>query len=366
MSAPVRFLVLTVAGWAVIRATALGGISGFTLGYAKPARLPPLVQTEFAALPVGETSAPAAAAYQGYAEPAYQPQQALIPVRVPIPYYVPVYVAQQSAPEPAHIPPRATWHLPDSEPSPLGVYPSLPLLESSASSAALTAFPERGAVSTPAILAAQPTSPRLKRWQLSTWALVRGAAMPRALASGGELGGSQAGARLLYSFAPSLAASLRMTSPIGGAPGTEVAGGIRWVPIGSIPIAITAERRQAISRLGGGRSDFALFLEGGLYQRPLPLDLQLDGYFQGGVVGITRRDLFFDGALAVSRPLFGRFSAGFGVWGGAQPGLYRLDAGPRLTIRLRHNIYAHIDWRQRLAGSAQPNSGPAVTLGADF
>ena len=81
---------------------------------------------------------------------------------------------------------------------------------------------------------------------------------------------------------------------------------------------------------------------------------------------VSRRDLFIDGAATVSRPLFGRISAGFGVWGGAQPGVARLDVGPRISLRVRRNVYAHFDWRQRLAGSAQPNSGPAVTLAADF
>ena len=85
-----------------------------------------------------------------------------------------------------------------------------------------------------------------------------------------------------------------------------------------------------------------------------------------GAVGLRSRDLFADGAFAFTRPVWGRFSAGFGVWGGAQPGLYRVDAGPRISMRIRDNIYAHVDWRQRLVGNAAPASGPAVTLGADF
>ena len=68
----------------------------------------------------------------------------------------------------------------------------------------------------------------------------------------------------------------------------------------------------------------------------------------------------------MSRPVWGRFSAGFGVWGGYQPGLYRVDAGPRISMRVRDNISVHLDWRQRLAGDAAPGSGPALTLAADF
>jgi len=47
-------------------------------------------------------------------------------------------------------------------------------------------------------------------------------------------------------------------------------------------------------------------------------------------------------------------------------GLYRVDAGPRLTMRVRCNIKAHLDWRQRLAGNARPGSAAALTLAADF
>jgi hypothetical protein len=68
----------------------------------------------------------------------------------------------------------------------------------------------------------------------------------------------------------------------------------------------------------------------------------------------------------VSRPVWGRFSAGIGVWGGYQPGLYRVDADPRISMRVRPNVSLHLDWRQRLAGAAEPGSGPAVTLGANF
>ena len=51
---------------------------------------------------------------------------------------------------------------------------------------------------------------------------------------------------------------------------------------------------------------------------------------------------------------------------GYQPGLYRVDAGPRISMRVRPNVSLHFDWRQRLAGAAEPGSGPAVTLGANF
>jgi hypothetical protein len=64
--------------------------------------------------------------------------------------------------------------------------------------------------------------------------------------------------------------------------------------------------------------------------------------------------------------LFGRFAAGGGVWGGAQRGLARVDVGPRISMQLFPGIRTHLDYRYRLVGKAQPGSGYAVTVGADF
>jgi hypothetical protein len=217
--------------------------------------------------------------------------------------------------------------------------------------------------STPAL-----TPKRIDRFQVSAWALVRnqqaGAIGPSSLAGSGNLGGSQAGARLTYAFNRQVAASLRTSSDLGRR-GFEVAAGVRVQPLVSLPVWVTAERRQRVGQFGG-RNAFAIFAEGGLYQRPLPWQFSLDAYLQGGMVGLRSRDLFVDGAFAVTRPIYKNFSAGFGVWGGAQPGLYRVDAGPRITMKVRNNVRVHFDWRQRLAGNALPGSGPAITLGADF
>jgi hypothetical protein len=335
----------------------LGAIPGFTVSYAKerqPGRLPPIVATQFPPLP------PLAAQQQPASYPAYP----MIPV--PPGYYYPAYpyaVAPRS--EPQAIPQRAAWHLPSSAGSQLaftGASSSLGDWQVSS----LPALPSAQSRPIPVFPAQPMVQPRLDRLQLTTWALLRGAPEPGALASGGTLGGSQAGVRLMYNFNRWLAASLRTTSPIGGSRGAEVAAGVRVMPFRSIPVAITAERRQSVGRDGGGRSAFALFAEGGLYHQPMPLDFSLDAYFQAGVVGMNSRDLFADGALAFTRPVWGRVSAGLGLWGGYQPGVYRVDAGPRVSVRLRDNIYAHVDWRQRLAGRAAPSSGPALTIAADF
>jgi hypothetical protein len=210
---------------------------------------------------------------------------------------------------------------------------------------------------------------RFDRLQLTSWALLRsqqtGIAGSRSLAPAGQLGASQAGARLTYNFTRLFAASARLSSPV-GTRGGEAALGIRVHPLARVPVWLTAERRQAIGRFAGGRSAFALLLEGGVYDQPLPWRFTLDSYFQGGVVSATKRDLFFDGGLTATRPLWGKLSFGFGLWGGAQPHLARLDAGPRLTVRVRKNLKVHLDWRQKLVGNARPGSGPALTLAGDF
>lgn len=146
----------------------------------------------------------------------------------------------------------------------------------------------------------------------------------------------------------------------------DVAAGIRVRPIRSIPVWLTAERRQRLTKFGGGRNAFAFFAEGGVYDRPMPWGFTLDGYAQGGIVGLKSRDLFADGGVTFTHPFYRQFSAGLGVWGGVQPGLYRVDIGPRVTMKVRGNIRVHFDWRQRVAGNAQPGSGPAVTLSGNF
>lgn len=356
MSAPLRFLTVVVIGWAAVRAGTLGALPGFTVSYAKPLQPPPVVATELPPLALGDYPVAAPQAWSAQAAVAPYPMPPVHAYRVPMPYYVPAYARAPAPSGSWPIAPRAAWSLPGST-------------LASATPFSFSPLPDLGgpvSLPAPGSTAAPSGPPRLDRWQMSSWALLRGAPSPGTLAAGGTLGGSQAGARVTYAFTRSLAASVRTTSPIGGSYGAEVAGGIRWAPLASLPLAITAERRQSISRFGGGRNDFALFVEGGLYRQPMPWAFNLDAYAQAGIVGIEERDMFVDGALAFTRPVHGRFSAGFGAWGGYQPGVYRIDAGPRVSVRVRDNIRAHVDWRQRIAGTAQPGSGPALTLAADF
>ncbi|HVM38585.1 MAG TPA: hypothetical protein VM265_09385 [Sphingomicrobium sp.] len=381
MSASLRFLALAVVGWAGLRAVSLGmvpGSDGFTLGRAAApapaaaAGIPAIAATEFPPLEPPQPSAAGDAA---------GPQHLLAPggMAAMPPQAVPIYYYPAAMPGGARLQPAAFSPPPQPrpltnllpEPAPLFYSPIPQLDDWPLSRLASAGMPmRRSAAAAPQqSLPAEAVQARLDRLQLSSWALLRGrqglVGGTDALATGGTLGGSQAGARLTYNFDRRLALSIRSSSPVGGR-GGEVAAGLRVTPLPSLPVSITAERRQAIGKLGGGRSAFALFAEGGLYQRPVGWGFNLDAYAQAGMVGVRSRDLFADGGFTLSRPLFRQLSGGFGLWGGVQPGLYRVDAGPRLTYQVRHNVRVHLDWRQRLAGKAEPGSGPAVTLAADF
>jgi hypothetical protein len=370
MRPSLRFLALAVIGWVGVRAATLGMLPGgelFRIDRSE-ARTPPIVQTQFPAIePVAlNPSEPGSPQYpaQPYAQyaqyPQYAPYPPMRPMMIPVYYPAPVSGPAQS---------RAP-HLDALMPTPrASLYgAATPLDDMPMSRMASVSIPARS-VPVQVVPDARPLKPRLDRLQLSSWALLRsqqaGIAGSRSLASGGQLGASQAGARLIYNFNRQLALAARVSSEVGRR-GGEAAAGVRVRPLVHVPVWLTAERRQRIGRFGGGRNDFAVFAEAGLYQQSLPWRLSLDSYLQGGVVGVKSRDFFVDGAVTVTRAVYRNFSAGLGVWGGAQPGLSRLDAGPRVTMQVKHNLKVHADWRQKLAGNARPGSGPALTLSGDF
>ncbi len=377
MSNSLRFLGFAILAWAGVRAASLVFAPGMTApltATAKAGTLPPVATTRFDPPPPPDPMPMAAypsmaqgygPAYPGaYPPPAYGYPPAAYYPRGDRTIVIPASWPTERASRPIAggwdgiaPTPQPLYYVPmGSEPWPTGPGASTPPMRSTG---------ERGA----ALPATPAGPPRFDRLQLTAWALLRGTGKgtipTTSLASGGTLGGSQAGARLTYRFNEAWAASIRTSSSVGGVRGAEVAGGVRWQPFRSIPVAFTAERREGLGRFGG-RSAFALFAEGGLYHRALFNKVYLDGYIQGGVVGMRNRDLFVDGGATLSRPIWRNISGGIGVWGAAQPGLYRLDAGPRITMQVRRGIKVHADYRQRLIGNAAPPSGPAVTLAADF
>ncbi len=375
MSASIRFLGFAVLAWAGVRAASLAFAPGSTSAVpsAQAAALRP-VTTRFDPPPPPDPLPPQQAFYPGL--PAgygsgYSPGYPSA--------YPPVYAYPRGdrtivipASWPTAPPPRGDreggWAgiMPTPQASYYEPLSSEPWREERNRSTPATRSPGARGAALPSTPSRPPRSDHL---QLTAWALLRGTGRgtipTTSLASGGTLGGSQAGARLTWRFNEAWAASLRSSSSVGGVRGAEVAAGIRWQPLRSIPIAFTAERREGLGRFGG-RSAFALFAEGGVYNRALFNKLYLDGYLQGGVVGFRNRDLFVDGGATLTRPIWRNISSGIGVWGAAQPGLYRLDVGPRISMQVRRGIKVHADYRQRLIGNAAPPSGPAITLAADF
>jgi hypothetical protein len=210
---------------------------------------------------------------------------------------------------------------------------------------------------------AAPAAP--SRWSVSAWLLARDEGGGAALAPGGTLGGSQAGARITYTLGRGFALSGRAYLPLRRTAGAEVAAGVDWRPVSALPVNLLAERRQRLGR--EGRNAFALTFYGGT-SRDLAPRLRIDLYGQAGLVGLRRRDPFVDGSIRIARRI-GPVELGGGAWGAAQPGAARLDAGPSLSWRLpvpRANLRLQADWRFRLGGEARPGSGPALILAADF
>lgn len=220
-------------------------------------------------------------------------------------------------------------------------------------------------------LAAAPPPATRSRWSGSAWAFVRSAGMS-SLAGGGQLGGSQAGARIAYRVddAGRLALAARAYLPTGHPRGSEAAVGIDLRPLPAIPFRLSVERRIALGR--DGRDAWSAYAAGGFF-RGLRGSLELDGYGQAGVVGARSRDLFADGAVRLARrvALGGGVDllAGAGAWGAAQPGATRLDLGPHAALRIPTagaSIAVAVDWRRRVAGHARPGSGPTLTIATDF
>jgi len=208
-----------------------------------------------------------------------------------------------------------------------------------------------------------PAPPR--RWSASLWAVIREGG--QTLLPGGQLGGTQGGIRLLRRLDSrgDVAASLRLSAPAEGI-GRGMAVGIDWRPIRHVPIRLLVEQRLA---LDAGQDAPAALVVGGIGPRSVAPGIVLTGYAQAGAVARARIEPFADGAVRASTPLTPALDLGLALWGGAQRDAQRLDIGPTLGIALpvaNRRVRLSLDWRQRVAGRASPDSGPALTLAGDF
>ncbi|MFM5930978.1 MAG: hypothetical protein ACKOPQ_08740 [Novosphingobium sp.] len=217
-----------------------------------------------------------------------------------------------------------------------------------------------------------------RRWSGDGWLLLRrGGGAPALAAIGGSYGASQAGMVLRYRIDTTSplrpTAYLRASAALGGVREQEAALGLSTRPLRGVPIAAMGEMRVTRS-FGANRVRPAVALVSELPPVALPLRLKAESYAQAGWVGGTGATAFVDGQMRIERDIAriagAEFSAGGGLWGGAQKGASRLDAGPTARVTLHPTTQSTVrlaaDWRFRLAGKAAPQSGPAITLSAGF
>lgn len=211
------------------------------------------------------------------------------------------------------------------------------------------------------------------RWRADGWLLLRRDST-RAVAGAGTpaYGRSQLGGVLRYNLVPESGlrpqAYVRISSALSGPADPELAAGFSARPIGTVPLRFAAEVRG--SEIGVRPAIHAVTE---LPAFELPFGARAEVYAQAGYVAGSLATGFADGQARIERPVArvgpSSLSAGAGVWGGAQKGAARLDAGPTLALRFpigeAHGRLA-ADYRFRIAGGAMPGNGPALTLSAGF
>ncbi len=201
-------------------------------------------------------------------------------------------------------------------------------------------------------------------------------------AGAASYGGSQMGAVLRYNLAPASPVRpqvyLRAAAALAGpARQGEAALGLMLRPVRRFPFAVMGELRlQETSAKSRVRPVITAVSE--LPPLRLPMGAEGEVYAQAGWAGGRDPTAFYDMAAVVQRcvaaPAAGaQLRLGGGLWSGGQRGAVRVDLGPRLELRGRlgregHQIGARLalDWRIRVAGQAEPGSGPALTLAAGF
>ena len=216
---------------------------------------------------------------------------------------------------------------------------------------------------------------QLGGWALAGWLYLRegSGTASETIGAASQLGGSQAGLRLGYGFGDTGRARAygRATIAVERPQQRELAFGLAFAPLAHLPVDVAIEQRIAAGK--DGRTALAMIASGGVSEVALPAGFRLDAYAQAGVVGARRHDGFADAAIVVDHRLgpddMSPLRLGALAAGAVQPGAARVDVGPRLTLRLPEvgeGSRIALDWRQRVAGDARPESGLALTLASDF
>lgn len=229
-----------------------------------------------------------------------------------------------------------------------------------------------------------PTQPSLSplpdadRWSLDGWAFWRDGSNSSLVSAGRAptYGASQAGAVLNYRLAPSSRRDPRAYARVYRAlidqGETEVAAGASVRPIANVPVRAHAELRLTEFQMSTEVRP-AAFVTTELPVLQLPMGLRAEGYAQAGYVGGKASTAFADGQVHLMRDLkrfdLGALSIGGAAWAGAQEGAERVDVGPSMRVDVsiaQTPARLSVDYRERIAGDAEPPSGVAVTLSTRF
>ncbi|WP_426169159.1 hypothetical protein [Sandarakinorhabdus sp. DWP1-3-1] len=210
-----------------------------------------------------------------------------------------------------------------------------------------------------------------RRWSADAYALLRDGGIAGPAASP-VLGGGQSGVSLAWTLDPlarrPLAIVARSNAANDDPQSAQAALGLRWRPLPGISIA--AERLFAIGSTA--RSDWTLRIAAGADgQRGR---LRWRGYGEAGVLG--NGDIYTGGQARTVLPLarFGPADLAIGPagWASLQTGDFttgRFDLGPTIvatTPVAGFAVEVSADWRFRVAGNADPGSGPALTVSTRF
>lgn len=228
-----------------------------------------------------------------------------------------------------------------------------------------------------------PSRGRRQRWSVDAWAFWREGS-DAALVSQGRVpiyGASQAGGVLQYRIAPDAVRDprlyLRAYRALLERGESELALGGSARPLARVPLRVAGEVRYTDTAFGDAIRP-AAYAVTELAPLRLPYGTRFEAYAQAGWVGGRAATPFADGQASLLREIGGvavatndaaRFAIGVGAWGGAQEGAERVDLGPtaRLDFRLGQvPARISVDWRERVAGEAAPESGVAATLSTQF
>ena len=223
-----------------------------------------------------------------------------------------------------------------------------------------------------------PESPHMNRWSVDAWTFWREGSGASAIAQGRvpSYGASQAAAVLQYRLVPqdsrdprAYARAYRALIDHGE---SELALGVSARPLNRLPLRTHAEIRLT-DRAGDVEARPAVLLTSELTPDALPARFRAESYAQAGYVGGHGATAFADGQVHLLRDIerfdLGRVSFGGAAWGGAQKGVGRLDLGPSLRFDLELDetpARLSIDYRERVAGNAEPQSGVAITISSRF